>query len=312
MPKASRLLPLICLLLSLCAPALAAQRGFFAMDTYMAVSCEGENAEAALEAAEARVRELEALWSATDENSEIYALDPRRRRGGPHRRGHGGHPPLRRGNGRAHGRLSGHHPLPGLAPVGASPPATTACRRKQSLRRRWRWWAMNSSNSPPARRGCRRERRQTLARWARAGPATKRSPCCASTALPRRCSTWAATCRRWGAGRTVRRGAWAWSCRRIRQTSACWKCATRRWSLRATTSAASPPTAARCTATYSTQRRARRWKTASSSVTVVGAEGKKCDGLSTALFVMGRDAAIEHWQTYGDFEMVLLTEENEV
>ena len=38
MPRASRLLPLICLLVSLCAPALAAQRGFFAMDTYMAIS----------------------------------------------------------------------------------------------------------------------------------------------------------------------------------------------------------------------------------------------------------------------------------
>ena len=62
-------------LLLFCAPALAAQRGFFAMDTYMTISCEGENAEEALEAAEARVRELEALWSATDENSEIYALD---------------------------------------------------------------------------------------------------------------------------------------------------------------------------------------------------------------------------------------------
>ena len=75
MPRASRLLPLICLLLSLCAPALAAQRGFFAMDTYMAISAEGENAEEALDAAEARVRELEALWSVTDENSEIYALN---------------------------------------------------------------------------------------------------------------------------------------------------------------------------------------------------------------------------------------------
>ena len=48
------------------------------------------------------------------------------------------------------------------------------------------------------------------------------------------------------------------------------------------------------------------------SVTIVGAEGKKCDALSTALFVMGADAAIEHWRTYGDFEMVLLTEENVV
>ena len=118
MPRASRLLPLICLLVSLCAPALAAQRGFFAMDTYMVIACEGENAEEALEAAEARVRELEALWSATDEESEIYALDHAGGEAVAIGRGHGGHPPLRRGNGRAHGRLSGHHPLPGLAPVG--------------------------------------------------------------------------------------------------------------------------------------------------------------------------------------------------
>ena len=41
----------------------------------MAISAEGENAEAALEAVEARLRGLEALWSVTDEGSEIYALN---------------------------------------------------------------------------------------------------------------------------------------------------------------------------------------------------------------------------------------------
>ena len=42
MCKVRRLLPLMLLLVCLCAPALAAQRGFFAMDTYMAISAEGE------------------------------------------------------------------------------------------------------------------------------------------------------------------------------------------------------------------------------------------------------------------------------
>ena len=118
MPRASRLLPLICLLVSLCAPALAAQRGFFAMDTYMAISCEGENAEEALDAAEARVRELEALWSVTDENSEIYALN--HAGGEAVAIGADTESILRFGaaDGRAHGRLSGHYPLPGFAPVG--------------------------------------------------------------------------------------------------------------------------------------------------------------------------------------------------
>lgn len=48
------------------------------------------------------------------------------------------------------------------------------------------------------------------------------------------------------------------------------------------------------------------------SVTIVGAEGKACDALSTALFVMGLDGAIEHWRAHDDFEMLLLTDENGV
>ena len=54
-------------------PARAAERTFFAMDTVMAVRIYGD--EALLDAAEDRVRELEALWSVTDEHSEIYALN---------------------------------------------------------------------------------------------------------------------------------------------------------------------------------------------------------------------------------------------
>ena len=64
MPGVSRLLPLICLLVSLCAPALAAQRSFFAMDTYMTIACEGRKTPRKRWRRRRRaVRELEALWS---------------------------------------------------------------------------------------------------------------------------------------------------------------------------------------------------------------------------------------------------------
>lgn len=45
------------------------------------------------------------------------------------------------------------------------------------------------------------------------------------------------------------------------------------------------------------------------SVTVVGDSGVRCDGLSTALFVMGRDRAVDFYQRQQDFEMLLVTEE---
>ncbi len=44
-----------------------------------------------------------------------------------------------------------------------------------------------------------------------------------------------------------------------------------------------------------------------SSVTVIGDEGKICDALSTALFVMGEKAAVEYWRENGDFEMLLVS-----
>lgn len=48
------------------------------------------------------------------------------------------------------------------------------------------------------------------------------------------------------------------------------------------------------------------------SVTVLAPDGKRCDALSTALFVMGREKAEEYWQAHGDFEMLLVTEEKEI
>jgi len=48
------------------------------------------------------------------------------------------------------------------------------------------------------------------------------------------------------------------------------------------------------------------------SVTVIGNEGKLCDALSTALFVMGKEAAIEYWKQHGGFEMLLMTEDQEI
>ncbi len=48
------------------------------------------------------------------------------------------------------------------------------------------------------------------------------------------------------------------------------------------------------------------------SATVIGTEGKLCDALSTALFVMGEEKAAEYWQENSGFEMVLYTEQDEV
>lgn len=48
------------------------------------------------------------------------------------------------------------------------------------------------------------------------------------------------------------------------------------------------------------------------SVTVVGKEGRLCDALSTSLFVMGIEKAVELWKKRDDFEMVLVTEEGKI
>lgn len=52
-----------------------AANGLFAMDTYINMTAYGSDAENALELAAARIQELEKLWSVTDENSEIYAAN---------------------------------------------------------------------------------------------------------------------------------------------------------------------------------------------------------------------------------------------
>lgn len=52
-----------------------ASAGLFAMDTYLNLTAYGEKAETALEQAQTRIRALESLWSVTDGHSEIYAAN---------------------------------------------------------------------------------------------------------------------------------------------------------------------------------------------------------------------------------------------
>lgn len=50
-------------------------------------------------------------------------------------------------------------------------------------------------------------------------------------------------------------------------------------------------------------------ETGLASVTIVADSGTMSDGLSTALFVMGREDAEQYWRTRQDFDFILLTEE---
>ncbi len=48
------------------------------------------------------------------------------------------------------------------------------------------------------------------------------------------------------------------------------------------------------------------------SVTVIGSDGTLADGLSTALFVMGLDKGTEYWRTHDGFDVIFVTNENEI
>lgn len=48
------------------------------------------------------------------------------------------------------------------------------------------------------------------------------------------------------------------------------------------------------------------------SATVVAKEGRYCDGISTAIFVMGVEQAKNFWRENKDFEMLLFTEDNKI
>ena len=74
MKKIAGLLALL-LMLTSCAPASKYQKDFFAMDTFFELTAYGEHAPEALEAAEALSMELDTELSATDPESTLYALN---------------------------------------------------------------------------------------------------------------------------------------------------------------------------------------------------------------------------------------------
>ena len=48
------------------------------------------------------------------------------------------------------------------------------------------------------------------------------------------------------------------------------------------------------------------------SVTIICEDGTTADALSTAMFVLGKNAALNYWRTYRGFEMILITKDNEI
>ena len=311
MCKVRRLLPLMLLLVCLCAPALAAQRGFFAMDTYMAISAEGENAEAALEAVEARLRGLEALWSVTDEGSEIYALNH-----------------------------AGGEAVPVCADTeailrfGAEMGARTGGCLDITLYPVSRLWGFTTGDyRVPA--GDELAAALALVGYGQLAlsPGTAQLPAGMQADLGALGKGWAgdeavAVLRECGVSSALldlggnvqalggKADGSAWRVGIVMPGDGTNFCVLEVRDAAVVTSG-----------NYE------RYFTAGDgtvyghildpqtgmpvdnglvSVTVIGAEGKLCDALSTALFVMGKDAAIEHWRAYGDFDMVLLTDENAV
>ena len=48
------------------------------------------------------------------------------------------------------------------------------------------------------------------------------------------------------------------------------------------------------------------------SATVIAKEGRLCDALSTSLYVMGVERSIDYWRQHQNFEMILVTEDGEI
>lgn len=48
------------------------------------------------------------------------------------------------------------------------------------------------------------------------------------------------------------------------------------------------------------------------SVTIICTDGTMADCLSTAMFVLGENKALDYWRTYGGFEMIMVNSSNEV
>lgn len=48
------------------------------------------------------------------------------------------------------------------------------------------------------------------------------------------------------------------------------------------------------------------------SVTVIAGEGRLCDALSTSLYVMGPDKAIDYWHRHMDFDMIMIAEDGNI
>lgn len=71
------LLAAACVLITACGEAKPdkAERSFYAMNTFMSVTAYGSDSEKAVAEVQSRISELEGLWSVTDDGSEIYAIN---------------------------------------------------------------------------------------------------------------------------------------------------------------------------------------------------------------------------------------------